>query len=121
VAAFYASPVITALAIGSGRRPSYIPSQHFVRAVLGEGRAAVKAGETAASAYARVGQEIAALPVENPAKGALLAIHGQVSNDVNAFRREAEGWFDDCMERLSGKYRRFVQYVVWGLSALVVI
>jgi hypothetical protein len=120
VDAFYSTGVIRALSLGSTRKPSYIPSQHAINAILKDARIGLRAGETEEQAWERIDEEIKALPPSH-ARDALLEIHHRVGSDLTRFRSAAEGWFDDCMERLSGWYRRRVQYFVWGISAVVIL
>jgi hypothetical protein len=125
VSEFYGSAVVRALALGSGRGssdrlPSYIPSPRFVEGVLSVGRKKAADVENAKSLFDRVGLELDALP-DCAAKHALLEIYGRTEGDVARFHAEAQSWFDDCMERLSGWYRRSTQRFVWIGSAILVV
>jgi hypothetical protein len=124
VSQFYGSPVVRALSLGSGggskRLPSYIPSQHFVTAVLHVGREGYRDGELSDDAFERIGQELEGLP-DGEVKRALTDLHQRVEGDARLFRVAAESWFDDCMERLSGWYRRHTQLFVWVGSAVLVV
>ena len=51
----------------------------------------------------------------------LLEVYARAGGDVVRFRQDAAAWFDDHMERLSGVYRRWSQYVVWITGALMVV
>jgi hypothetical protein len=126
--AFYASPLMQVLALSSkkperdepakaakktGRRaPSYIPSAHFVSSVLSVGRTAVADAEKVKHAEVSVDDALAKSPLAETAVGtAMLELLHVVDGNVERFRREAEGWFDDQMERLSGVYKRWTQAV----------
>ena len=51
----------------------------------------------------------------------LIAILDHVGGSATDFRREAETWFDDQMERLSGVYKRWTQVITLVIGALVVV
>jgi hypothetical protein len=108
------------LKLRGSRAPSYIPSTHFVAAVLETGRKARDAATTAQAAYAAIGTDLERLQ-GTPAGDALLGIYDAAGGDAERFRHNAEGWFDDQMERLSGVYKRWSQWFVWAISLLVVL
>jgi hypothetical protein len=105
---------------GSALPPSYIPSPHFVAAALSAGRQAEAVGEAAQDAAKALDADITRL--EGTIVGdALRELYNQAAGDVVRFRIDAEAWFDDQMERLSGVYRRWSQLFVWGIAALLVV
>jgi hypothetical protein len=125
VSQFYGSAVVRALSLGSGRGssdrlPSYIPSPRFVEGVLSVGRKGAADVENAKDLFDRVGLELNGLP-NCEAKHALLEIYGRAEGNVARFHAEAQSWFDDCMERLSGWYRRSTQRFVWIGSAVLIV
>ena len=102
------------------RPPAYIPSPQFVAAALSAGRKATKAGAKAGDAWTAIGKDVAGL------KGTLVGdslqdLYDRASGDAARFRQDAEAWFDDHMERLSGAYRRWSQRIVWITSAVLVV
>jgi hypothetical protein len=123
VSDFYGSPAIRALSISSGdRRPSYVPSSHFIGATLGLAEAAQPAAKTADAAWATIGQQLHDPRIQHTAVGdALLPIYRRSGRDAARFRHEAEAWFDDQMERLSGVYRRWSQRIVWLTGIVLVV
>ncbi|MGI9110863.1 MAG: hypothetical protein ACR2GT_01460 [Gaiellaceae bacterium] len=91
--------------------PSYVPSRTFVAALLDFDRA---------GAARKVEDAIAAVPSED-ARRALMVLYERADGDVTRFTRDAERWFDDSMERVSGWYRRRVQKVLWALAVALVV
>ncbi len=91
--------------------PSYVPSRTFVAALLDFDRA---------GAARKVEDAIAAVPSED-ARRALTVLYERADGDVTRFTRDAERWFDDSMERVSGWYRRRVQKVLWALAVALVV
>jgi hypothetical protein len=120
---FYASPVIRALSVSSGGgHPSYIPSSHFVGATLGLGTAAEGAGKIGEDTWKAIGAQLSNPRIrDTKVGGALLPIYQRSGEDAARFRHEAEAWFDDQMERLSGVYRRWTQRIVWAIGLVLVI
>lgn len=102
--------------------PSYIPSPHFVNAVLSAGRQADQAASQGLSAWDAIGADLTRQPVAGTVAGkALLEVYNRASGDAVQFRRDAEAWFDDQMERLSGVYKRWSQWIVWGVGLALVL
>ncbi|MBA2333176.1 MAG: hypothetical protein H0V94_10345 [Actinobacteria bacterium] len=93
------------------RYPSYVPSRTFVAALLDFDRA---------GAGRNVEEAIAAVPSED-ARRALAVLYERADGDVTRFTRDAERWFDDSMERVSGWYRRRVQKMLWVLALALVV
>jgi hypothetical protein len=107
--------------------PSYIPSRTFVSALLDIGAAQSLAVSPAAPAPAEAAvigidvlQAIAGIPSPK-VQQALLALYHDAKGELDPFRRSAEQWFDDSMQRVSGWYRRHVQIILWVVGALVVL
>jgi hypothetical protein len=110
-----ASP--TAKASSHPRPPAYIPSPHFVNAVLSIGRSAGLGASAGLSGWDAIGADLQRQPIAGTVAGqALLEVYHRASGDAVQFRRDAEAWFDDQMERLSGVYKRWSQWVVWAIG-----
>jgi len=93
------------------RYPSYLPARTVVAALLDFDRTGKKQDiETA----------IAAIPSED-ARRALTVLLERADGDVTKFTLDAERWFDDSMERVSGWYRRRVQKMLWALALALVV
>jgi hypothetical protein len=126
---FLKTPIITALMKSVGRPvddptksrpPAYIPSPHFVAAALSTGRTATTTATSAVAAWTAIGEDIKRL------RGTLVGdslqeVYDRASGDVVRFRQDAEAWFDDHMERVSGLYRRWSQRIVWVTAAALVV
>lgn len=96
---------------GRKRYPSYIPSRTFVAAVL---------DFDTKDAASSVESAVAAIP-SKPLRDAMQLLLTNAENDAVRFRRSAEQWYDDAMERVSGWYRRRVQLVMWGIALAIVL
>lgn len=97
-----ADPFINGVREGA-RLPSYLGARTFALALMNQ-----LAPESGASLSA-VRSAIADLPDDNPAKAPLTRFVAEAGDDVEAFRKRVEGWFDDAMDRVSGWYRRNAQ------------
>jgi hypothetical protein len=127
---FLKTPIIRALLTSVGRPapqhgklphpPSYIPSTHFVAAALSAGRSATRTAEDAGAAAKQIDEDLTRL--QGTVVGdALRELYDRSAGDVVRFRGDAEAWFDDQMERLSGVYRRWSQAFVWAVGAALVV
>jgi hypothetical protein len=126
---FLKTPIITALMKSVGRPvndptkarpPAYIPSPHFVAAALSAGRTGTAAATGAAAAWTAVGDDIKRLHGTSVGDS-LQEVYDRAGGDVVRFRQDAEAWFDDHMERVSGIYRRWSQLIVWITAAVLIV
>src|SRR5262245_21841293 len=95
------SPLIQSLARASGRKrglPSYIPAEMFGAVVVDFLRGSD--GE----------RDIVAAARESKIR-ALQKIAQEVGDDAAALKGKIEAWFDAAMERVSGRYKRSIQWV----------
>ena len=99
--------------------PSYIPSRTFVTALLGLEQEAVSVakGHTLTNGLRTVDNSINHIPSKRAQQALTALLHG-AQGDAVAFRRSAEQWYDDQMERVSGWYRRRIAKVLWLLAFL---
>lgn len=120
-----ASIPVVRRAVGWWRReryPSYLPSRTVIAALLDldvEARAR-EAARTVDDAVARVPNE--------RVREALTTLWRDVKERVDkkedqlaAFRKSAETWYDDTMARVSGWYRRRVQLVLWCIAITLAV
>ena len=63
----------------------------------------------------RAGALIDDLP-DGPIKKAMHSLWIEAGDDAAAFRNEAESWFDQAMQRLSGWYKRRTQVWLWAVG-----
>lgn len=89
------------------RLPSYLPPKQFAHAVLD----VIKTYKDAAGKEIdQLEQAIAAMP-PGPFRDALLSMAARVDGDAEKFRLAVEKWFDYCMDRVSGWYKRRIQLI----------
>jgi hypothetical protein len=113
--------------------PSYLPSRTFVAALTDiaeqaeqrlEGEDDDDALEEAKKRLKRtednLKKSLAAIP-NAPLRDALLTIYKSAGDDVERFHHAAEQWFDDSMERVSGWYKRRVQFILLVIGTIVVL
>ena len=99
-----------------GRKASYIPAKVFSGVLLDfvnntdvpydleSLRKAVKTSELPEDLKRRLSQSIA-----------------EAENGLEDVRRDIEGWFNDCMDRISGTYKKKAQFFIIIISACVVL
>jgi hypothetical protein len=87
------------------RLPSYVPSRTFSLALFD---ALSDKGE--GTLFSQIERGVAQLP-PGYAKQSLTTFLIAASGDIEAFRKQAETWFDDSMDRLSGVYKRWAQLI----------
>jgi hypothetical protein len=123
---FYDHGLINAFSKGKGAHPAYIAPEVFATVILDllTRKAAGPDGGPAKGA-ARVKQlqmGIQAIAATNPhmaqSLGALLA---EANGRPEAFRKLVEGWFNDCMDRVTGWYKRYAQQWLLLLGLLLAI
>jgi hypothetical protein len=96
--------------------PSYLPSRTFSTAVMD----LVTAGKQAAITFEDLQDGIRNLP-DGDVKDALLALIRNANGSLDRAQKNIEAWFDDCMDRLSGWYKRRVQIFTVIIAALLTI
>jgi len=97
--------------------PSYLPASTFAQALFD---ALVVRGDGAQPlTFTRLRDGIQQLPDGTDVKAALLSLAGSAENDVAALRQRVEKWFDDAMDRLSGRYKRHVTLWILALGFVV--
>ncbi len=115
--ALYLHPLIQSLYRGK-RRPSYIPRDKFALALLDmKVKPAIDAvGEQLHSVPDTIGK----LP-PGQVRDTLDLLWRDAKADIDKFRRNVEGWFDDAMERVSGWYRRLAQAMLLALGVMLAV
>lgn len=99
------------------RPPSYIPPKQLTASIIDLIRS-VKSDTGDVPADLRNG--IQKMP-NSPFKYALLSMLDDAGDDIDQFRSKLECWFDDGMDRISGWYRRHIQFVSFGVGLVVAI
>ncbi|WP_152562603.1 hypothetical protein [Caballeronia grimmiae] len=119
----YASPAPgkTAGALTRGKTlPSYIPAENFAAALMdivarGPGRALVS---TESATVAGIRGQLAM--IDNPAvQRAVLASLDTANDDLAKARENLERWYDSAMDRVSGRYRRSTQWVLFWIGLAI--
>jgi hypothetical protein len=95
--------------------PSYIPARNFSIAVLDFLRK-FNANQTAGD----IKKAIAGLP-EGAVRTSLEALYADADENLEKFKQRLEIWFDDAMDRLTGVYKRWVQYFAFGFGAVAAV
>lgn len=111
--AVYDHPLVDGLSFTA--RPSYIPSRIFALALLDvivedpNGKIEMDALRT----------KISALP--DALKKPLNLLLHESGEDLEAFKTHLEIWFNHAMDRVSGWYKRRVQFVIFGIAGLLTV
>lgn len=97
--------------------PSYLPSRTFALTVLetlGDG--------SQAPLFSQVERSVASLP-NGTTKESLRVLLQQAAGDVDALKTAIATWYDDAMDRLSGRYKRWCQNyaAIFGLVVAIVL
>lgn len=103
------------------KKPSYLSSHNFALALIDTVKEA-KAGLEGTLEYgaAGAGQLEAGLAKLHPELRRQLApLWHEADGDLDKFRKAAEKWFDDAMDRVSGWYKRWSQVVTIVVAVIV--
>lgn len=97
---------------GDQRFPSYLSASAFVNAVL-EAKAIGNAEQ----------RLIDVLPAGSPFRERADALQKEVGDDLTKIKAGLESWFDDTMDRLSGAYKRWSQWLllIVGLALAAIL
>jgi hypothetical protein len=116
---FFAHPMIATLGFASTRRrdlPSYLPTPLFVKAFLDNVGDLRAKGASLDEAYQ---QALAGLPAEEA--DYVRGIVGRTLTTIEDAEQRVSQWFDAAMARLSGEYRRNIQWIARGIAVAVVL
>lgn len=98
-----------------GNNPSYLSPATFAAAILDS----LDPGKPLPD-LASVRGAIAALPPSN-IKDALLSAMTSGVNDLETLRANVATWFDHTMDRLSGVFKRYMQWISFGVGLAVAV
>ena len=128
LAAFYAHPLIDTLYrgqvkpadLGRGRLrrtrgPSYVAPRAFATFVLD----ALAPADGKLNLLKNAAGETEALP--EPVKRRLQPLLDAAGDDLEAYRKGVEAWYDDAMARVSGWYKRKTQIILLVIGIVVVV
>ncbi|GAA0580174.1 hypothetical protein [Rhizomicrobium electricum] len=93
--------------------PSYVPSRNFTLALIDT----ITEGSNA-PVFGEIERRIAGLP-DGYVKQTLRVFVQHAAGDLDVLKADLAQWYDDAMDRLSGKYKRYSQ-VVAIVSGLVI-
>lgn len=95
--------------------PSYVPARSFALALV-----EVLRSGSQGPVFSAIEQKVAQLPA-GPAKQSLTAILTEAAGDLDAFKARVETWYHDSMDRLSGVYKRFTQYLAFWMGFVLAV
>lgn len=99
------------------RLPSYLPPKQFAYAVIDM----IKTTKDAATkGIDDLEMAIEALP-PGRFKDMLQSMASMVNGDVEKFQAAIEKWYDDCMDRVSGWYKRKIQIIGFIVALIVAV
>jgi hypothetical protein len=117
---FFNHPLIKPL----GENPSYIPARTFSLALWNLATTEAAAGKQGAAGVTQNMDAIRGLIASlddgkyKAIKISLLILIDQAGNDIGKARANIEEWYDDAMDRISGSYKRRVQWMLIGIGLL---
>lgn len=113
---FYDHYLIKYLGACEKSKPSYITAKNFAKTLVD----IIKSYGSGEDAVRQINAGLAGLPEGETQK--LISSYWQDANfDINEFKRQLEQWFDEMMQRVSGWYKRKTQWIVLGISFIVVV
>lgn len=119
--AFYAHPLIAALARGNDK-PSYIAPGTFATALMhsmGHGQEGGTNHERFLAAITPPKGKDSASPIN--LQSALFALAGDPKLDADAAAKKLTAWYDESMDRVSGWYKRKIQLITLAVALLVTL
>ncbi|MEQ8581731.1 MAG: hypothetical protein RIC30_17705 [Marinoscillum sp.] len=103
----------------SGRIPSYIPPDIFSRVLLdlihSQEDKEIKSYD--AKGLKKSLESTTLLPEDM--KRSFLQYLSENEKDLDAFRASISGWFDDSMSRIGGKFKKYTQKIILGVSLVL--
>lgn len=115
--AVYDHPLIKNVA-DTSKIPSYISSESFARVLMDIIAPNAKAGQDGKAAIESVRAAVHNIQVVE-VRNALLPLIGHADTALETAQRNIAGWFDDAMDRVSGWYKRKVQFLSLAVALLV--
>ncbi len=116
---FSSNPLIASLA-RTNRQPSYIPAENFARAVIGIASQTAAVGAAAQEIYKEV-EDWAETHKDTRIGAGVKMLLVEAQGDLNKLQAELERWFNNVMDRVSGTYKRWAQWVGIGLGSVAAV
>lgn len=101
--------------------PSYIPARAFAASLL---HVVFPGGVSEVAERGALRELIEAaqtVPTDSHVREALCALLDRADGRPDRLRAEIEAWYNQAMDRVSGWYKRRIQYITIAVSALVVV
>jgi hypothetical protein len=114
---FYDHPLIRSLAKGR-EKPSYIPPRIFAITLLDI--LAPPDPEKGSKTIDQIRRSVEKIENEGLRKNILIALD-EAGNNIHQARQNIEEWFDEGMERVSGWYKRKIQWITLGYALLITV
>jgi hypothetical protein len=119
---FYDHPGIKYLAEGSvQRKPSYISSAYFSKAVVDVLKDMSGKTDTEHSAFDKLGKGIEQVSNLDETKKLLQSYYHEAEGDIEKFKLHLEAWFNETMDRTSGWYKRQIQIIILVIGFILAI
>lgn len=122
---FFKNPIIKPF-YTDRRRPSYIPARTFSLALWNMATSAVErtpaaiAGVTSDLKMMRSAiTQLPASALPDDLRGVLVALIDEAGGNFNRARTNIEEWYNDAMDRVSGRFKRRVHMILFGLGLLL--
>lgn len=105
----------------SKKLPSYIPSGNFALALI-DSIAPIDANDPTNKKHSLAVLKSSVATIQNEKlKNALLPLINAAGDDIDNVRRNIEAWYDNTMDRVSGMYKRRVQYFTFFIGVITAI
>ena len=104
--------------LNSAKLPSYVPSGNFATALIETLR---EGHDETLAVGSQVSRAIALLPDNSPVKRSLQGFMIEARGDLDAFRTRVQTWYNDAMDRASGVYKRYAQYMLLGIGLVLAV
>ncbi|MEY4925940.1 MAG: hypothetical protein RI894_376 [Bacteroidota bacterium] len=114
---FYAHPLIESLS-QKGKLPSYISAETFRSVFMNMNKVHIPSKDD----FEMVKASVSAIqdPRLNSILGSFIQNAELAENKVQHFNKQVEGWFDECMERAGGWYKRQIQAITFVFAGIMV-
>lgn len=109
-------PLIASLALKKGATPSYLPASKFALALMDNVTGPEK--DTSDAQALREGIESIKNP---PLRHSLSAVIADSNPTLIADQQKIEAWYNECMDRVSGWYKRRTTLWIWILAAILTL
>jgi hypothetical protein len=103
------------------RNPQYIPPKLFAQALMDTLLPNIEGRHRNRNVLREVAKAVDELPESFPARESIRALLIQAGDDLSAFQKSLEDWYDAQMGRISGWYKRWTKVILGVLGLLLAI